>query len=439
MRIGILPSSSRLDGGMYQYGLTMMNSLRQMNMNDDFVVFHRSKKDLPLHQLNSQRWKTIPLVLNQTRGSVRSKALDILKRMAGEGVVRKALREIYQRLFPQSPAEPPRYLTRDFDTIIYRDEWRFWFKRQEIDLRIYLDASTLSFEVGIPYIMTVYDLQHQLKSEFSEVSADGEWEWREYFFRNGTRYATLILVDSEVGKEGVLQFYGPYGVTADKVKVLPYLPACYPCNDPTEEEKQRILNVYKLPSRYLFYPAQFWPHKNHLRILQALGMLKEGYHLEVHVVLVGSYTGKIMERTFQEVMSLASQLGIEHQVHYLGYVPERDMPALYARAVALVMPTFFGPTNIPILEAWSFGCPALTSDIRGIREQVGDAGVLVDPRSAEAIAESIQRLWNDSSLCEDLAEWGRRRLLAYTQEDFRWRLDKILEEAKDRVRQAEIK
>jgi PAS domain S-box-containing protein len=98
------------------------------------------------------------------------------------------------------------------------------------------------------------------------------------------------------------------------------------------------------------------------------------------------------------------------------------------------MPTFFGPTNIPVLEAWSFGCPVLTSDIRGIREQMADGAVLVDPRSVESIAEGIYRLWTDENLRRQLTDAGRRRLSSYTADDFRNRLLEILEEAKDRVR-----
>ena len=87
---------------------------------------------------------------------------------------------------------------------------------------------------------------------------------------------------------------------------------------------------------------------------------------------------------------------------------------LYAGAVGLVMPTFFGPTNIPMLEAWAFGCPVLTSDIRGIREQVGNAAILVNPRSEEAIADGIYHLWTDENLRRILADRGRRRLASYT-------------------------
>jgi len=150
-------------------------------------------------------------------------------------------------------------------------------------------------------------------------------------------------------------------------------------------------------------------------------------------VFCGSHSGGIRERNFNEIMSLASGLGLEKDIQYLGYVPDEDMSGVYAAAVALVMPTFFGPTNIPILEAWAFGCPVLTSDIRGIREQVGDAAILVDPRSVEAIADGIYRLWTEETLSNRLAELGRQRLASYTPDDYRQRLNAILEEAKARV------
>ena len=97
------------------------------------------------------------------------------------------------------------------------------------------------------------------------------------------------------------------------------------------------------------------------------------------------------------------------------------------------MPTFFGPTNIPPTEAWSFGCPVLTSDIRGIREHSGDAALLVNPRSAEAVAEGMRRLWTDDGLRQTLIQRGRIRIARYTPEDFRRTLAEILEEATMRV------
>jgi glycosyltransferase involved in cell wall biosynthesis len=319
----------------------------------------------------------------------------------------------------------------------FKPEMNRWFRRYGVELMLYPAHSSLPFEAGIPYVMAIHDLQHRLQPEFPEVSANGEWEAREYYLRNGVRYATLVLADSEVGKEDILSFYGPYGITPDRIKILPYLPASHLAVDISESQRQRVRTIYHLPERYLFYPAQFWPHKNHSRIVKALGMLKREHRLKVPAVFCGSYSDEFRDKTFREVMSLSHQMGLEEEICYIGHVPDDDMSGLYAGAVALVMPTFFGPTNIPVLEAWAFGCPVLTSDIRGVREQVADAAVLVNPRSVEAIADGIYRLWTDENLRRTLADRGRLRLSSYTPEDYRRRLIEILEEAKTRVRSEE--
>src|SRR5438876_3882901 len=70
------------------------------------------------------------------------------------------------------------------------------------------------------------------------------------------------------------------------------------------------------------------------------------------------------------------------------------------------------------LAAWASGCPVLTSDIRGVREQVGDAALLANPTSVEAIADGIHRLWTDRELGRTLSDLGRRRWAAYTPEDY---------------------
>jgi glycosyltransferase involved in cell wall biosynthesis len=113
----------------------------------------------------------------------------------------------------------------------------------------------------------------------------------------------------------------------------------------------------------------------------------------------------------------------------LGHVPNADMAALYRASEGIVFPTFFGPTNIPILEAWKLDTPVLTSDIRGIREQVGEAGILVDPSSVESIALGVQRLWTDKRAAERLVAAGRARLGSYGPEAFAAKLEEALERA----------
>jgi glycosyltransferase involved in cell wall biosynthesis len=113
----------------------------------------------------------------------------------------------------------------------------------------------------------------------------------------------------------------------------------------------------------------------------------------------------------------------------LAYVPDALMAGLYLASAGLVMPTFFGPTNIPILEAWRMGRPVITSDIRGVRSQAGDAALLVDPSSAEDLAGAMQTLWDDCLLVGQLVAAGRRRDASWTACDFAARLREILSAA----------
>jgi glycosyltransferase involved in cell wall biosynthesis len=170
-------------------------------------------------------------------------------------------------------------------------------------------------------------------------------------------------------------------------------------------------------------------------IVQALKIIADKTGERIPVVFCGSYSDYARALNFKEMWASAAQLGLTNEVRYLGPVPDEDMPALYAQCVALVMPTFFGPTNIPPLEAWHFGRAVITSDIRGLREQTGDAGLLVDPRSPEALAEAMLRLWRDDALCTTLAERGRKRLASYPWEAFVDSVTGIVTDACARLRE----
>lgn len=103
------------------------------------------------------------------------------------------------------------------------------------------------------------------------------------------------------------------------------------------------------------------------------------------------------------------------------------MTYLYRHAVGLVMPSYFGPTNIPPLEAMALGCPVAVSDKYAMPEQVGRAGLLFDPDSPEEIAGCIQKMWTDDELRKRMTEEGYRRIRQWTQEDFKNRLFKVMD------------
>jgi hypothetical protein len=205
MRIGIVPILSGLTGGIYQYGLTMIDALGKCKRNmcgDELIVF-ASRMDHPaIVALNRKSWTVQPWRPPSLKWGV----LKVLSQLAGE----VAYWEIMERLKLKWHR---RGRLVDMDVVRPAPNMTRWFDRFGVELMLYPAPISLSFEAGIPYVMAIHDLQHRLQPEFPEVSAYGEWERREYLFRNGIRHATLLLADSDVGKEDVLDFYGPYGVT----------------------------------------------------------------------------------------------------------------------------------------------------------------------------------------------------------------------------------
>jgi len=189
----------------------------------------------------------------------------------------------------------------------------------------------------------------------------------------------------------------------------------------SSSSENEVTRKYRLPAKFIFYPANFWEHKNHLNMVEAMAVLKKELP-DLALVLAGS-----RQNAYDAVMRRIDQLDLTNDVRILGYVPDEDMAGLYRKARALVMPTFFGPTNIPPLEAFAAGCPVSVSGIYGMPEQTGDAALLFDPSSVQGIAECIRRLWTDDRLCADLVLKGKERAASWGQQHFNARLHTIIE------------
>lgn len=283
------------------------------------------------------------------------------------------------------------------------------------DLWVFPAQDAWTYAIPTSALGVIHDLMHRYERRFPEVSSFGLHRRRERHYRRLCRQAQGILVDSEVGKRQVME---SYGLSPERLHVLPFVaPAYIQADRDPEGFDQR----YRLPAQFIFYPAQFWGHKNHIRLLRALASVR-AWVPDLHLVLAGS-----KKNAYFRVQKEIERLGLGERVQQLGYVPDEDMGALYRRALALVMPTFFGPTNIPPLEAMAVGCPMAVSSIYAMPEQVGDAALLFDPRSEEEIAQAILRLATDADIRRRLAEAGLTRAALWGQAQFNERLRDIIE------------
>jgi len=284
----------------------------------------------------------------------------------------------------------------------------------QCDLWIFPAQDYLSYSMPGPTIGTIHDLMHRHESRFPEVSVMGLYHRREQHYRNMCSGATAILVDSELGKQHVLEAYPS---CAARIHVLPYIAPSYIADNRIPDDFD---NRYRLPACYLFYPAQFWRHKNHTRLVQALALARASVP-DLSLVLAGSE-----KNSGRLVRSTVRRLGLSGSVSFLGYVPDEDIAELYRRSCGLVMPTFFGPTNIPPLEAMATGTPMALSDIYAMREQSGDAAIYFDPYSIESISQAMVALASSDDLRGRLIRQGAIRHRELSQASFDQRLVSIL-------------
>lgn len=273
--------------------------------------------------------------------------------------------------------------------------------------------------MDIPYITVLFDLQHRLQSYFPEVSMAGEWRKREERLGTLLRRASAIITGTETGKAEIERFYQ---VPGWRIRVLPQ-PTPHFALDAAEGDGQHVLAKYNLSPGYLFYPAQFWPHKNHACLLQALRCLRDNHGLALAMVFVGSDKGNQ-----QYIRQLTKEFDLARQVHFLGFVSQADLPFLYRQALALTFLSFFGPDNLPPLEAFALGCPVIAADVSGAREQLGEAALLVDPKDATQLAVTVKSLHDDASLRQSLIQRGRAQIAGRTGEDYVRGVFSILDE-----------
>jgi glycosyltransferase involved in cell wall biosynthesis len=158
-------------------------------------------------------------------------------------------------------------------------------------------------------------------------------------------------------------------------------------------------------------------------LLRSVKILQERYGLVLPLVFVGSNPGNL-----GHVRRVADELGLSKQTYFLGFVPREDLVDLYRHAFALTYVSFFGPENLPPLEAFALYCPVIASDVAGAREQLGDAALLVDPKDEEQMAKAIRSLHSDAVLRETLLKRGAERARKWTGDDFVRNVYAILDE-----------
>ena len=261
---------------------------------------------------------------------------------------------------------------------------------------------------SIPTILTMYDLQHR---HFPEFFSPEVMQWRETVYPEMLSVAKGIITISKFCKDDII---GQYGIPGSKIYVIPLAPPIEAYAPVTEFTKSAVMEKYQLPDDFMLYPALTYEHKNHVRLLEALALLRaEGRRASL--VCTGSklhHWPKIQRRIVE--------LGIEGDVRFLGFVSASELAAMYELAQFVILPSLFEGAGLPLLEAFKAKKPVACSNIAAFREYGADAPSFFDPLDFQSIAGSMRAMLDNSDMRAILAVRSARRGSEFTWRRSAW-------------------
>jgi glycosyltransferase involved in cell wall biosynthesis len=266
-------------------------------------------------------------------------------------------------------------------------------------------ATQQGFLAGdLPTVYTPHDLQHLHLPEFF---TRGARTLREVEYRALCEAADLVVAQTTWVKSDLVR---QYGLPEDKVTVIPWASVLAQYPKPSAADAEALRARLGLPPRFAFYPAQSWPHKNHVALFDALAELRAA-GLEVPLVCSG---GGGPQR--DELEAAAGRRGVTDLVTWTGYVSPVELRALYDLAHVMAFPSRFEGWGLPVLEAFEAELPVAVSSVTSLPRLVGDAALTFDPLDSAALGHAVARLWTDADLRATLTAKGKARVQSFSWE-----------------------
>lgn len=250
-------------------------------------------------------------------------------------------------------------------------------------------------------VATVHDVGHLY---YPEAYPGTTLRYLEWSTRHNVKAAAHLLTDSHATKRDLIE---RYGVAEDAVTVVyPGIADRYfqPLNP---EDAGAVRQKYGLDGPYLLYVGTLQPRKNVERLLEAFALARQRRAIDERLVLAGRM-GWLPEGILRRLQTAGQHVTLA------GYVPDDDLPALYAGATAVVLPSLFEGFGMPLAEAMAMGALAIGSTAASLPEVVGDAGLLVEPENTEEIAEALVWACTHPTERQALAARGRERARRFT-------------------------
>jgi glycosyltransferase involved in cell wall biosynthesis len=278
--------------------------------------------------------------------------------------------------------------------------WGAW--REKLDL-LHAPVYVGPVLAPCPIVVTVHDLSHFL---YSGLFRPLNRAYLQALTRWTVSHAAHVISDSQSTRSDITRILG---VPESRITVVyPGVDeGMHPIGDRAEIESFRARRG--LPEKMILFVGTLEPRKNVLTLLEAYALLRRDRRFAHRLVIAGG-KGWYYERIFAR----AEQLGLRDEVIFPDYVPQEELVLWYNAADVFVYPSLYEGFGLPPLEAMACGTPVVVSGSSSLPEVVGDAGVAVEARDAEALAQAIAELVQDRGRHGLLREAGLARARGFS-------------------------
>jgi glycosyltransferase involved in cell wall biosynthesis len=384
----VLPGGE--NGGSKLVAMEVLRGLRVASPNHRFLILTALSNDEELSALDGQ---------NIQRLCVADKREQVSSLMEHFPVrIQRGLRKIYR-------------LSRKYFRINHYKKGILFGRG--VDLLFCPFTAPTFAEPGIPVVSLIHDLQHK---DYPQFFSSQVTDTRDAFMEEVCRKADVILCVSESTRKSVIAYLKSDPDKTHTVHNCIHSRLIRLDASRIKEHLQKLL-INRRP--YMFYPANFWPHKNHQMLITAYGMyLSRNPECGIDLVFTGALDG-----VQKDLKDKVRRMALEKRIHFLGYLSEDQLTAVWEGCSLLVFPSLYEGFGIPVLEAMQFGKPVICSNVTSLPEVAGDAALYFDPRKPYEIVSCMERITGNTDLCSELVDKGYKRLAFFQAKDM---VDKYL-------------
>ena len=288
--------------------------------------------------------------------------------------------------------------------LFFSNKFENLLQKEKIDLVYFTGPSQYSLLLeNTKFVITVPDVSHRENLEFPEMINNSEFERREEILSKSLPKAILIVTNAKIIKERICFFYK---VLEERISVINHQPSISISNFVNNKPENTIAvkKKFNLPSNYLFYPAMYFPHKNHKTLFDAIEILRKK-NKKYNLVCCGNDVGYL-----NSLKEYVNSKKLNENIIFLDYVDDDDLPYLYLNSSILIMTSLIGPTNIPPWEAFKMGVPVIYPNLTGIKDTYEDCVLYYDPLNSKDLSNKIEELSENASLKDKLITNGKNKV-----------------------------